>query len=208
MKFHSVLLCFLVSLSVGSVKAANPEQNLADLMSPAAKISANFSQKLFDADGFEMDSSSGLFSVARPKQILWHTTEPLEQKVVSNGKVVWIYDPDLAQVIIEPAERILSGSPIALFSGNLSDIQRHYAVAEEYRANTAVFSLVPTSKTSLFKEITIVFVDGVPDSITLTDTLRQKTKIQFGNVNLNPALDDAAFDFVVPADVDVINNVR
>jgi outer membrane lipoprotein-sorting protein len=27
-------------------------------------------------------------------------------------------------------------------------------------------------------------------------------------VNLNPALDDAAFDFVVPADVDVINNVR
>ncbi|MBT7946829.1 MAG: outer membrane lipoprotein carrier protein LolA, partial [Porticoccaceae bacterium] len=67
---------------------------------------------------------------------------------------------------------------------------------------------VPTSKTSLFKEITIVFVDGVPDSITLTDTLRQKTKIQFGNVNLNPALDDAAFDFVVPADVDVINNVR
>ena len=141
MKFHSVLLCFLVSLSVGSVKAPNPEQNLADLMSPAAKISANFSQKLFDADGFEMDSSSGLFSVARPKQILWHTIEPLEQKVVSNGKVVWIYDPDLAQVIIEPAERILSGSPIALFSGNLSDIQRHYAVAEEYRGNTALFSL-------------------------------------------------------------------
>ncbi|MDG2146345.1 MAG: outer-membrane lipoprotein carrier protein LolA, partial [Porticoccaceae bacterium] len=71
-----------------------------------------------------------------------------------------------------------------------------------------VFSLVPTSKTSLFKEITIVFVDGVPDSIALTDTLSQKTKIQFGNVNLNPALDDTAFDFVVPADVDVINNVR
>ncbi len=208
MRFYSVLLFCLVSLSVSSVKAANADQNLAGLLSPAEKISANFSQKLFDADGFEMDSSIGRFSVARPKQILWHTTEPLEQKVVSNGKVVWIYDPDLAQVIIEPAERLLSGSPIALFSGNLSDIQEHYEVAEEYRANRAIFSLVPTSKASLFREIIIIFVGGLPDSITLTDTLNQKTIIQFSNVNLSPVLDDAPFDFAVPADVDVINNVR
>jgi outer membrane lipoprotein-sorting protein len=49
---------------------------------------------------------------------------------------------------------------------------------------------------------------STPQSIAIMDTFDQRTVIEFGELSVNPILDDAIFSFIIPNQVDVINNVR
>ena len=44
--------------------------------------------------------------------------EPAAQSIISNGIHLWIYDPDLEQVIIEPYSNNPEANPISLLLGN------------------------------------------------------------------------------------------
>ena len=52
----------------------------------------------------------------------------------------------------------------------------------------------------------IVFANGAPESIALTDGLDQVTVIRFTALELNPELAADLFVFEIPAGVDVIRN--
>ena len=68
----------------------------AKLMAKLAKIeffSAEFSQKIFDETGNELQQGSGLLSVSKPNLVNWQTTLPDESLIVSDGSNLWFYDP-------------------------------------------------------------------------------------------------------------------
>ena len=43
--------------------------------------------------------SSGTFAFARPGKFRWSYDKPYEQLLVGDGDKLWIYDPDLNQVV-------------------------------------------------------------------------------------------------------------
>ena len=202
----------LLGLVLSASNAANSDtasQRLSALLQPIETMSASFSQQLFDADGTLIESAEGVFKLAKPGKMLWHIIQPMEQKLVSDGTVLWIYDPDLEQVVIESFTDKIKTTPITLLTGDVTDLDERYTIAlKETAKDTLLFTLTPSNSSSLFSRIAIEFVASVPQSIAIMDTFDQRTVIEFGELSVNPPLDDAIFSFIIPNQVDVINNVR
>ena len=53
--------------------------------------------------------------MAQPARLRWHITAPLEQQIITDGNLLWLFDPDLEQVVIQPFDRDIAATPAILF---------------------------------------------------------------------------------------------
>ena len=197
------LISLMLSFNIQTGGNAEDIQQLRNLLQPISSLSAQFKQQVTDADGFQLQQSEGLFQVAQPNNLRWIVEQPMPQQVISNGLTLWLYDPDLEQVIVKPFDASIESTPAILFSGDLTRLDSAYFIRQ---LSPDVFQLTPEQEGSLFSELQIIFVDQLPASISLTDSLEQVTRITFSDVRLNPSLPAALFEFEIPGDIDVINN--
>ena len=205
---RTILLGLLLAASNAAI-GSGVSYELALLLKPIQTMSANFTQHLLDLDGSEVESFQGTFELAKPGKMRWHVKQPMEQQLVSDGNILWIYDPDLEQVVIENFTDKIKSTPIALFNGEVADLdQRYITTMESVSSDTELFTLTPKDPESLFSRIDIVFDASMPKSIGVTDTFDQRTLITFEELKVNLLLDSSVFSFTIPAQVDVINNVQ
>ena len=104
-------------------------QRLTELLNQAQTISARFSQLTLDASGTQLQETAGQLVLKRPGLFRWHTDEPMEQLLVSNGQKVWLYDPDLEQVTIQTLDQRLTHTPALLLSGDVSQIRENFEIS-------------------------------------------------------------------------------
>ena len=196
-------LLLIASLNAQASGTSVDLQQLRDLLQPITSLSAQFEQQVTDANGFPVQNSSGLFQVAQPNNMRWIVSYPMPQQMISDGTTLWLYDPDLDQVIVQPFDAKLQSTPAVLFSGELDELGRAYEINQ---STPGVFDLAPVRADSLFQALQISFTDGVPQSIVLTDGLGQTTYINFKEVDVNPVLASGLFKFDIPPNVDVTRN--
>lgn len=202
-KSITAMLALLVSLATHAGGVPEDIQQLRDLLLPITSLSAQFKQQITDADGVDVQASEGLFQIAQPNKMRWIVAQPMPQQVISDGVTLWLFDPDLEQVVVQPFAANIESTPAILFSGNLERLDRAYFIRQ---LSDGVFTLTPEQGGSLFTALEIEFVNRVPASIALTDGLGQVTRITFTEVVYNPMLPNDLFVFEIPADVDVIRN--
>lgn len=202
-----LFLFFALVFTTNSWSGGAPEdiQQLRDLLQPITSLSARFEQLITDGDGFELQASEGLFQVSQPNRLRWVVETPMPQQIIADGLTLWIYDPDLEQVIIQPFNDDIATTPAILFSGDLDQLDDAYFVTQLAEGR---FELKPEQGGSLFDSMTIIFDGTNPTSIALTDTLGQTTSIRFSQLELNPVLPGDLFVFQAPDGVDVINNAN
>lgn len=177
---------------------------LTVLLSQAQMLTARFSQLTLDGSGTQLQETAGELSLKRPGLFRWHTDAPAEQVLVSNGKKVWLYDPDLNQVTIQVLDQRLTHTPALLLSGDISKISENFAVSYKEGGSVVDFILKPKAKDSLFDNLRLSFRNGVINDMQLVDSVGQRTNILFLGVKMNEPLDAAQFTFQVPAGADVI----
>ncbi len=208
-RLFTLSLALIISLSAAinshAGGAAEDIQQLRDLLQPITSLSARFQQQIADADGYELQNSEGLFQVSQPNNVRWVVEMPMPQQIIADGETLWIYDPDLEQVIIQPFNEDIAATPAILFSGDLDQLDQAYFVTKLAEGH---FELKPERGGSLFDSMIIRFDQAKPSSITLTDTLGQTTHISFSQLELNPSLPGDQFVFQLPDGVDVINNAN
>jgi outer membrane lipoprotein carrier protein len=202
-----IRLMLLAVLSVTSFSAAADEvaaKRLADLLTQAQTLSARFSQLSLDASGTQLQETSGQLTLKRPGLFRWHTDEPMEQLLVSNGEKVWLYDPDLQQVTIQTLDQRLTHTPALLLSGDVSKIRDNFEISHNEGGNVVDFILKPKAKDSLFDSLRLSFRNSVLNDMQLIDSIGQRTNILFLGVKMNEPQDSAQFTFEIPAGADVI----
>ena len=208
-RLFALFLTLIISLSAAinshAGGAAEDIQQLRDLLQPITSLSARFQQQITDADGYELQNSEGLFEVSQPNNLRWVVEMPMPQQIIADGETLWIYDPDLEQVIIQPFNEDIAATPAILFSGDLDQLDQAYFVTKLAEGH---FELKPERGGSLFDSMIIRFDQAKPASITLTDTLGQTTHISFSQLELNSSLPGDQFVFQLPDGVDVINNAN
>lgn len=180
-------------------------QALHELLQPITSLSAKFTQQITDAEGFALESSQGLFEVAQPAKMRWQVTAPMEQQIISDGNKLWVFDRDLEQVVIQPFNRNIATTPAVLFSGDLDQLDRAFYIR---KVSDSLFTLMPESAGSLFKQIEIKFVDQQPVAIVLTDNLAHTTTIKFTELQVNSGISADRFIFNIPPGVDVVDNTQ
>ncbi|HKM37562.1 MAG TPA: outer membrane lipoprotein chaperone LolA [Thiopseudomonas sp.] len=192
-----------VSSAQQQAQAAN---KLSALLSSTQTISGSFSQLTLDSTGTQLQEASGEMLLQRPGLFRWHTNPPLEQLLISNGKKVWLYDPDLMQVTVQKMDQRLTHTPALLLSGDVSKISENFTITYKEGGPVIDFVLTPTAKDTLFDTLRLSFRDGVINDMQLLDAVGQRTNILFINVEVNQPVDASQFVFVAPAGIDVIED--
>lgn len=166
MKITNKVLCVVATLLV-YLGAANAQENntdnnaLSQLVEKLSKIttfSGTFIQYAVDQKGARVNESHGELKADRSGLFYWHTSEPLEQTVISNGTEVTVYDPDLEQATIQTVGQQVQSTPAILFSGDTDKIGEMFNVEIKTQvAQSVQYALKPKNKESLFERLTIRF---------------------------------------------------
>lgn len=147
----------------------------------------------------------GVMKVARPGKFFWETTTPSKQTIVTSGKTVWIYDPDLQQAVRQSLDDQVANTPALLLSGNTSQIMKSYRVTQPDKGKT-YYTLLPKDRDGAFQSLTISFgVNKAPSLMILEDSLGQTTYVRFNNVKVNPSIPASTFNFTPPKGTDIID---
>lgn len=200
--FASALLFALIPAQADQAESV---KRLTGLLQQAETLTGRFSQLSLDGTGTQLQETSGEIALKRPGQFRWHTDEPMEQLLVSNGKKVWLYDPDLEQVTIQTLDQRLTHTPALLLSGDVSAISDNFEVSHEQAGEVVDFTLKPKAKDTLFDSLRLSFRSGVINDMQMVDGVGQRTNILFQGVELNKPLKADLFTFEIPEGADVIS---
>ena len=215
----TVAVAGLAVAATTSFAAPAPEAqataNLIKQLDSIQSITANFSQTTKATNGKQPakkgltaqhmnQTFTGLMKVERPGKFYWQTTSPAKQTIITSGKTVWIYDPDLQQVVKQTLDDQVANTPALLLSGNAQQIMQAYRVTQPDSRKT-YYTLYPKNKDGAFESLTISFgAKSAPTLMILQDSLGQTTHVRFSGTQLNTQIPASTFNFTVPKGADVI----
>jgi outer membrane lipoprotein carrier protein len=205
MRLIRMLLVSALALSTLPAHAADADvKSLTQLLEKSQTLSARFSQLTLDGSGTQLQETKGEMTLKRPGLFNWHTDAPQEQLMVSDGKKVSLWDPDLQQVTIKNLDQRLTQTPALLLSGDVSQISKSFDITSKQAGDVIDFTLKPRGKDSLFDSLRLSFRGGLINDMQLIDSVGQRTNILFMSVKANEAVPDSKFNFDVPKGADVI----
>lgn len=178
---------------------------LAFFLKGTRSASGAFTQTTVDRKGKAASQAmSGTFRFERPGKFFWSYEKPYRQEIVSNGKKVYVWDPDLRQVTVRSLAGAMPASPAAILFGN-NDFRRDFDV-KEGRAESGLewIEAVPKVRDSSFTRILIGFQNGLPGEMVLRDNFGQTTTLRLSGVEKNPAIPAGAFEFRIPKGAEVL----
>ena len=165
---------------------------------------ASFIQTVSDKSGRVVQRASGEFAIERPGHFRWSVEKPYKQLLVGDGEKVWIYDPDLNQVVIRRYDRALGTTPAALLSGK-EEVERAFEWRDLPSANGLDWlGATPKDKESSFSEIRLGFNSGGLAALEIMDNFGQRTLVSLFNLERNPKLGPDLFKFSPPKGADVV----
>lgn len=199
-------LVFLLAVANPVCAEDAPIGQLKSFLAGSASLAADFKQVAFDKSGRPAQNSSGKFYLSRPGKFRWNYQKPFVQEIVSNAGKVWFYDADLEQVTVKQLDDSLGSTPALLLTGQV-DIEEKFILQEQGNDEGMTWvKLSPKNEESGFKYILIGLNGSQLGGMELSDNFGQLTRIYFSNIQLNPKLDDALFNFKAPKGVDVFEN--
>ncbi len=212
MKTVLIKIILLFSLITAGAYAADKkpstgEHYLENFLTNTKTLQANFKQTLHSIDGEVLQKTAGRFYLSRPGRFRWDYSAPYEQKIISDGKHIWIYNVDLDQVTVQRQAAGLSSTPMALL-GNSPKLHRQFKIIplDNY---AGIYRLKLLSKThdTDFGEIIVGLDNQGLRFLQLHDQFGQVTDIVFEKLKTNIRLAASLFKFTPPPGVDVFGKL-
>jgi len=204
-------LLFLVFSSLSSAETPSNASALTQLVHKLQKIatfSGTFVQYAVDQKGARIQESRGELKADRSGLFYWRTFEPLEQTVVSDGKQVTVYDPDLEQATIQAVGKQAQTTPAILFSGDTAKIGEMFDVELKSATNQSQqFLLKPKTTESLFERLLVRFEGDNIQELRITDALGQESTMSFIQTQVNQSFDENTFVLELPEGTDIIRDL-
>jgi len=177
---------------------------LTQLLEKSQTLTARFSQLTLDGTGTQLQETAGEMSLQRPGLFYWHTDAPAEQTMISDGKKVTLWDPDLEQATIKNLDQRLTQTPALLLSGDVSKISQSFDISAKEAGGVIDFTLKPKTRDTLFDSLRLSFRNGLVNDMQLIDSVGQRTNILFTGVKANEPIPASKFKFDIPKGADVI----
>ena len=208
-KISSLLIFFLFCIL--NQAQANPVQankTLDQFFQTTQSMQTDFEQTIRNIRGKVLEQSSGKLILSRPDKFILEYTLPAEQKYISNGKTIWIYDVELEQVSIKVLDEGIGDSPALLLSSN-SNVYKHYEVSDvklKTPDNYQWVQLLAKKEEMAFERVLLAFKGSTLMQMTMHDSFGQITDLKFSNIQVNKPFSYRQFNFVAPEGVDVIGS--
>jgi len=205
-----IFATFLIAAATQSA-SADGLKSLESFMKGTQAARADFTQVVTtpakDGQAARQKTSSGSFEFQRPGRFRFVYKKPFEQTIVADGTSLWLYDVDLNQVTQRPQAQALGSTPAALLA-SAPDLQ---ALRADFTLESAPaqdglewVQATPKTKDGQLQNVRVGFRDGQLAVLEILDGFGQRSSIRFANLQANPQLPAATFQFKPPAGADVL----
>jgi outer membrane lipoprotein carrier protein len=207
---------------------------LFDFLKGLNSLSTQFTQTVTDAHGLQAEAGSGTLQVQRPNRFRWDYrpnptsaeasngassgaapspdaggTDDSGQLMVADGKNLWFYDRELAQVTVKPITAALSSTPIMLLSSSPEQLRETFDMTPGGTHDGLLWVQVkPHSAAADFSSAELGFDGQHLARMVVHDNLGQTVRLDFQHAERNRSLPPGLFEFKSPAGVDVIGSPR
>lgn len=215
-KSIAVAAIALVAIASASQAASTSSPQLKSLLDRLQKhyqqtksFSAKFSEEISPEGGAKRDRTGTVY-YRKPGQMRWefegedHQTD--QETIVSDGKLIYDYQPDLNQVVETPLEQAFKSSSTAAFLLGIGDVQRDFDASMPVTPPSDGLTHVVLTP----KKGNDSFDMGVDPktldlrALRLTDALGDVTNLAFSDLRRDTPLDDKLFTFTPPAGADIV----
>ncbi|MEO8566208.1 MAG: outer membrane lipoprotein chaperone LolA, partial [Betaproteobacteria bacterium] len=174
-----------VAMALACPAAASGLDQLKSFLSGAKTGKTTFRQVVTGKSGRAPQESSGTFAFSRPGKFRWTYEKPHAQTIVGDGQKLWIYDPDLNQVVVRKLDQALGATPAALLAGDDS-LEKNFELRDGGKSAEVEFvDARPRAADSGFASIRIGLKDNLPRTMELHDSFGQVTQLSFGAFERN-----------------------
>jgi outer membrane lipoprotein carrier protein len=196
------LWCVALALAAGTVQAGAIDQ-LRRFVQGTQSARADFVQTVTAPDGARRADSSGSFEFMRPDRFRFDYLKPYPQQIVSDGKQVWMYDPDLNQVSVRRVDQALGATPAALLAG--AALERDFTLSDEPdRDGLAWVRATPKAADGGFQWMAVGFRGDTLVVVEILDRFGQRTRLKLDRFEPGVVLPPERFHFTPPAGADVV----
>lgn len=204
---HIIKLTIFISgvfLSLPGLLWASGKEDLNQYLKNTHTLKAQFEQTILDNKQRVLEKSSGKVQIKRPGRFRWEYEKPFSQLIVSNGKTIWLYDVDLEQVTVKPFDKQMGATPALLLSSDVS-LDKQFRLKDLGKKEKLDWiQLSPKKEDLSFQVVRLAFDSSGPRVMELVDKMGQTTRLEFNQVERNPALIEQSFQFTPPKGVDVV----
>ena len=168
-------------------------------------LKADFTQTAFNKSLNQTIPAAGKVFLKKGGKLRWEYTEPTPQQIVSDGKTIWIYTPQLDQVNTGAAPEALSG-PAGSFLSGLGKLRQHFNVrflnpAQPKDADgNVVLDLTPKQPLPTLARLVLALDSKSYDvrKAVVYDQFDNTVTMKFAKLAINSGLEDKLFAFVPP----------
>ncbi|MBF6570235.1 MAG: outer-membrane lipoprotein carrier protein LolA [Candidatus Binataceae bacterium] len=166
---------------------------------------AKFSEELTSPGGIKRKRKGTLY-YRKPGRMRWEFAAPDSETIVSDGTIVYSYQPDLNQVIETPVKQLLKSPGAVTFLLGFGDLRRDFKVSSpvtEQPDGLTHLILIPReggNRTDVGlnkKNLNLI-------SLQVIDAAGDSTFLRFRGWQENPVLADSLFNFTVPSGADIV----
>lgn len=197
-------------LSATSSGQTEPQalNQLDELLAGIETMTADVTQLIVESDGGVLEESTIRMKLKRPDGFYWETIDPFPELVVTDGRLLWNFQPDLEQVVVEDWDASRSELAAQLLSGKTQNLTAEYRLSlrDTGGSEFTEFVLEPLDADNVYRQIILTFNGRRLDMIYVDNNNGQKTVWQFSDLVLNAPLLDQEFIFEPGGDIEVIEN--
>ena len=202
---YTIFTCIFSIPSVTLSAQKDLEEQLQSRLEEISSFEAQFTQSTYDQHQSLISEGSGSFQYKRPSLVRWITNHPVEQHIIINGQKIWIYDPDLEQVLVDNYSAGLSTSPLFMLLDTGGDLATFYSIKGSVDENKkTTFNLTTKKQNESIRGVEITFQSGKIKSLSI-HTYDQVSHFFFFNQSVNSMMDTSNFSFKIPPDTDVVD---
>jgi outer membrane lipoprotein carrier protein len=176
---------------------------LRQKLAAVSDFSSVFEQTVSDQDGKVLQQSKGSLAVSKPNKVRWHTAQPDDSLIVSDGQALWFYDPFIEQVSVYGLTSAVANTPMLLLSSNDEQHWQNYHVIQH---SAQSFDIVALDADSQVKTLTVYFSGQNIEKFSIVDATGQLSQINLSNVKRLDLADQnnvTMFEFTVPDGVEL-----
>ena len=212
---HCAALLALLLLTAAAPAAA---QSLDDVVNGVEAtygkiqdLRAEFAQSAHNKSLGQDIKAEGTVYLKKGGKMRWDYKVPATQQIVSDGKWLWVYTPELNQVNKGEAPKALAG-PAGSFLAGLGRVREAFTVRFLNPATRVdaekrpVLDLTPKSPTPLLTRLVLAVDprDFVVRQAVLYDQFQNTVTMTFTKISTNPGLPDTLFVFTPPKGAAVV----
>ena len=204
--FGIAMECYGLSLDELITKVQRNYDQITD-------IQARFSQKYINKSLNQVKKAEGMVYFKKSGMMRWEYRKPVRQEMVSDGSMIWLYQPEDNQVIVgEISKTIRAKTPTAFLSGE-GNLRRDFRIlspkGESQRDGPwYLLELAPIEPQVDIQRL-VLKVDPKRYLIVQTDiydVFENVNQTRFSGIKVNSNLPDSLFTFIIPPGTQVLRS--